>query len=227
MKKTLAMLLAVIMVVGLFAACGNTEDKNTEKETTEAVPETTEAVVDATSGATVEENTEEEIIEEVTEPVAAESNASTVILENIWAQVGEDNQFFVVGGNMENYVDGAPGNYNMEYKENLPFNLLVPEAELANIDEAGFMQHAMNANNFTAGVVHYTGDVATFAAAMQAAIQGNQWMCGFPETLIIAAIDSEYVLVSFGVNDAMDLFVPAVSAAYANAEILYNEAIAG
>ena len=158
--------------------------------------------------------------------VAAPASALEV-LENIWAQVGEDNQFFVMGGNMENYVDGAPGNYNMEYKENLPFNLLVPEAELANIDEAGFMQHAMNANNFTAGVVHYTGDVATFAATMQAAIQGNQWMCGFPETLIIAAIDSEYVLVSFGVNDAMNLFVPAVSAAYANAEILYNEAIAG
>ena len=222
MKKTLAMLLAVIMVVGLFAACGNTEDKKTEKETVEATPETTDAATDATSGATVEEETEE-----VTEPVVADSNASTVILENIWAQVGEDNQFFVMGGNVENYVDGAPGNYNMEYKENLPFNLLVPEAELANIDEAGFMQHAMNANNFTAGVVHYTGDVATFASTMQAAIQGNQWMCGFPETLIIAAIDSEYVLVSFGVNDAMDLFVPAVSAAYADAEILYNEAIAG
>ena len=222
MKKTLAMLLAVIMVVGLFAACGNTEDKKTETETTEATPEITEAATEATIG-----EIEEEDIEEVTEPVAAESNASTVILENIWAQVGEDNQFFVMGGNMENYVDGAPGNYNMEYKENLPFNLLVPEAELANIDEAGFMQHAMNANNFTAGVVHYTGDVATFAATMQAAIQGNQWMCGFPETLIIAAIDGEYVLVSFGVNDAMNLFVPAVSAAYANAEILYNEAIAG
>ena len=222
MKKTLAMLLAVIMVVGLFAACGNTEDKKTETEATEATPEITEAATEATIG-----EIEEEDIEEVTEPVAAESNASTVILENIWAQVGEDNQFFVMGGNMENYVDGAPGNYNMEYKENLPFNLLVPEAELANIDEAGFMQHAMNATNFTAGVVHYTGDVATFASTMQAAIQGNQWMCGFPETLIIAAIDSEYVLVSFGVNDAMNLFVPAVSAAYANAEILYNEAIAG
>ena len=37
---------------------------------------------------------------------------------------------------------------------------ITPEAELANIDEAGFMQHGMNANNFTAGVVHYTGDVA-------------------------------------------------------------------
>ena len=50
MKKTLAMLLAVIMVVGLFAACGNTEDKKTETETTEATPEITEAATEATIG---------------------------------------------------------------------------------------------------------------------------------------------------------------------------------
>ena len=102
----------------------------------------------------------------------------------------------------------------------------IPETELANVTEAGFMQHGMNANNFTAGVVKYTGDVTAFAETMKDAIQGNQWMCGFPETLVIAVIDSEYVLISFGINDAMGLFVPALSAAYADAEVLYNEAIA-
>ena len=218
MKKILALLLSLVMVVGLFAACGGSEDKNTDETTAAPTEQPTEPSEEITEGT-------EEI--EVTEPVAQDSNESTKILENIWAQVGEDNQFFVMGGNIENYVDGAPGNYNMEYKENLPYNLLVPEAELANIDEAGFMQHGMNANNFTAGVVHVTGDVTAFAAAMQSAIQNNQWMCGFPETLVIAAINDSYVLVSFGVNDAMNLFIPALSAAYADANILYNEAIGG
>ena len=194
MKKLIAMLLAAVMVMGVFAAC--------------SVNVNTEATTEAT-----------------TESVPAES--ATEILENIWAQMGEENQFFVMGGNMENVVDGKPGEYNMEYKENLTYNLLVPENELANIDEAGFVQHAMNANNFTAGVVHYTGDVTAFAAAMQSAIQNNQWICGFPEALVIAVINTEYVLVTFGINDAMNPFITALDAAYANADVLYNEAIGG
>lgn len=216
MKKIFALLLAVVMVMGLFAACSGSEDKEPEETTTAPIQESTEPSEEITDPS-----------EEIDEPIApADSNESTKILENIWAQMGE-NQFYVMGGNVENYVDNAPGNYNMEYKENLSFNLLVPEDQLTNIDEAGFMQHGMNANNFTAGVVHVTGDVTAFAAAMQAAVQNNQWMCGFPETLVIAAINEEYVLVSFGINDAMNLFVPGITAAYAEAEILYNEPIGG
>lgn len=218
MKKIFALLLSVIMVMSLFAACGGSEDKKSDEKpsttpSTEAVTEPSEEITEPS--------------EEITEPVAQESNESTKILENIWAQVGEDNQFYIMGGNIENYVDGAPGNYNMEYKENLPFNLLVPEAELGNIEEAGFVQHGMNANNFTAGVVKYTGDVTAFAATMQSAIQNNRWMCGFPETLIIAVINESYVLVSFGINDAMNPVIAGLNAAYADANILYNEAIAG
>lgn len=212
MKKILALTLALVMVLGLFAACGNKTDDKKDPTTIPTEPS--------------EEATEPS--EEIIEPVApADSNESTKILENIWAQVGEDNQFFIMGGNIENYVDGAPGNYNMEYKENLPYNLLVPEAELANVEEAGFMQHGMNANNFTAGVVKYTGDVTAFAATMQSAIQNNQWMCGFPETLVIAVINDSYVLVSFGINDAMNPFIAGLNGAYADANILYNEAIGG
>ena len=37
------------------------------------------------------------------------------VLENIWALYGEDEQFPVIGGNMEAPVDGAPGNYDMAY----------------------------------------------------------------------------------------------------------------
>ena len=198
MKKLIALLMALTMVA-MMAACSTGNNETPATDATEA----TEAVNVPTVGSALE------------------------VLETIWNAYGEDEKFAIIGGNIEDAVDGAPGNYNMEYKENLPYNLLVPEAELANIDEAGFMQHGMNANNFTAGVVHVTGDVTAFAAAMQSAIQNNQWMCGFPETLVIAAINDSYVLVSFGVNDAMNLFIPALSAAYADANILYNEAIGG
>ena len=91
------------------------------------------------------------------------------------------------------------------------------------------MIHMMNANTFTCGVMHLAEgtDVAAFTAAMEQKIQTNPWMCGFPEKLIIAVIGGEYVLTAFGVNDAMNPFEGYLNAAYADAEIAYNEAIAG
>ena len=90
------------------------------------------------------------------------------------------------------------------------------------------MIHMMNANTFTCGVVHLTEgtDVAAFANTMRDAVQGNQWMCGFPETLVIASIGN-YVLVAFGINDAMNPFQTHFAEAYPNANVLFNEAIAG
>ena len=150
------------------------------------------------------------------------------VLENIWANYGEDEKFAVIGGNMESPVDGAPGNYDMAYAENLTYNLLVPADQLANVDEAATMIHAMNANTFTCGVVHLTEgtDVTAFAQVMRDAIQGNMWMCGFPETLVIANIAGEYVLVAFGINDAMNPFQTNFAAAYPEAQVLVNEPIA-
>lgn len=165
---------------------------------------------------------------ETTAP-AVEIASSLEILETIWAKYGENETFPVIGGNMEAPVDGAPGNYDMAYAENLTYNLLVPADQLASIDEAATMVHMMNANTFTGGVVHLTEgtDTAAFAEVMRNAIQGNQWMCGFPETLVIAVVGGEYVLIAYGVNDAMNPFMTHFGEAYPNAEILYNEAIAG
>ena len=65
-----------------------------------------------------------------------------------------------------------------------------------------------------------------FAATMQSAVQGNMWMCGFPERLVIASIGGEYVVVAFGVNDAMTPFFAHLGEAYADAQILVDEPIA-
>ena len=167
---------------------------------------------------------------ETTAPEATVTVGSALeVLENIWAKYGEDEKFAVIGGNMESPVDGAPGNYDMAYAENLTWNLLVPESEIANIDEAATMIHMMNANTFTCGVVHMAegADATTFGYTMREAVQGNQWMCGFPDFLTIAVIGGEYVLVAFGVNDAMTPFMNHFAEAYPEVEVLVNEAIAG
>jgi hypothetical protein len=160
-------------------------------------------------------------------PVA--STGALAVLENIWNLYAEDEKFFVIGGNMESPVDGAPGNYDMAYAENLTYNLLVPADQLANVDEAATMIHAMNANTFTSGVVHLVEgtDAEAFANSMRDAIQGNMWMCGFPETLTVAVLEGGYVLIAFGVNDAMNPFMAHFNEAYGNPTMLINEAIEG
>ena len=198
MKKFVSVIMVLAMMLSL-AAC----QSGGEAETTTAPAETTAPA-----------------------PVAA---SALEILENIWANYAEEEKFAIIGGNPEAmYMDG-PGNWDMTYAEGMSYNLLVPADNLASIDEAASMIHMMNANTFTCGVFHLVEgtDAAAFAATMQAAVQGNQWMCGFPETLVIASFGGEYVLVAFGVNDAMTPFQTHLAEAYADAEILYNEAIAG
>ena len=150
------------------------------------------------------------------------------ILETVWAEYAEEEKFPVIGGSMAAPVDGAPGSYDLA-DENITYSLLIPAEQLANVTEAASMIHMMNANTFTSGVVRLAEgtDAEAFAQVMRDAIQNNQWMCGFPETLTIAVIDGEYVLIAFGVNDAMTPFKAHFHQAYADAEILFDEAIAG
>jgi len=150
------------------------------------------------------------------------------ILENIWAKYGEAEKFYIMGGNAENAVMDAPGAYDMAAAEELTYVLQVPADQLANIDGAATMMHAMNANSFTGGVMHMTkgADAKAFAAAMKDAVLNAQWMCGFPEKLVVAVVGAEYVLVAYGLNDFMTPFQTHLAAAYADAEVLYVEDIA-
>ena len=209
MKKIISLVLTGVMVLSL-AACG--------EKPVETTPVTT---------APAETAAPETQAPETQAPAA--STGAVAVLENIWNLYGEDEKFAVIGGNIESPVDGAPGNYDMAYTEGLTWNLLVPEDQIANIDEAATMIHMMNANTFTSGVVHLVEgtDAEAFANTMRDAIQGNQWMCGFPETLTVAVLEGGYVLIAFGVNDAMNPFMTHFEEAFGNPTMLINEAIAG
>ena len=200
MKKIIAMLLALTMLVA-FAGCNNTTapetTEGTEAPETTAAPETTEAATGAAS--------------------------ALEILENTWNLFGEDEKFFVMGGDFENMVDGAPGAVNVAGVDFLTGNLIIPEAETANVTEAASLIHGMNANTFTCAA-YAVADVQAFADAMKTAIQGNHWMCGFPEKLVIAEVDG-FVVVMFGHGDAVNPFLTNLQAAYPTTNVLAEEAI--
>lgn len=190
MKRLMTIVLALAMMMTLFAGCGKA------KKPAETVP-------------------------------AQELPASALeILETVWAAYGDDEKFPVVGGNIEANVMDAPGNYDMAYAENMTWNLLVPADKLGNITEAASMIHMMNANTFTCGVFKIEGiSAADFGAAMKNAVLNNQWMCGFPETLLIRSFGDTYVLVAFGLNDAMTPFEKHLTESYPGMETIASEPI--
>ena len=148
------------------------------------------------------------------------------ILENVWALYGDDEKFPVIGGDANNMVDGAPGAFDLSDAEMATYQLLVPAEELANIDEAASLFHGMMLNNFTCGVFHVTGSAQDFAKAMVDAVKNNQWMCGMPETMQVSVIGGEYVLMAFGINDAMTPFTAKLAEAYPAAETIASEPVA-
>ena len=164
---------------------------------------------------------------EETVPAQQLPGSALEILETIWADYSDEEKFAVIGGDMSSPVDGAPGSYNIA-DENITYNLLIPADQIPNITEAASMIHMMNANTFTCGVFKLAEgvDAAAFAETMRQAVQGNQWMCGFPETLHIGNFGNAYILVAFGVNDAMNPFNEHLAAVYPDAVVIVNESIA-
>jgi len=250
MKKLIALLLALILVCS-FAACKN--DAPVADPAVDAAPEVqgdAEETLDAEESEEERENTdldlshdlpmmlEDGTIVDVYEfygeepPVVEENvanNAALAVLKSIWSIYGDDEKFAIIGGNMEAGIMDVPGVWDMEYKDGLTTTLLIPAEQLDNVTEAATMVHMMNTNTFSGGIVKLAegADVAAFAQAVRDAIQNNQWLCGMPEKLMISNLDNGFVLIAYGLNDAMSVFEGKVATMYADAESLFNEAIGG
>ena len=162
---------------------------------------------------------------ETTETKVEAPASALEVLENIWAKYADEEKFFAMGGfkldaeGIPVTVDGAPG--KVEDNDYLNYTLLVPAEQT--VTEAASLMHAMNANTFT-GAAYKVSDVQAFASAMQSAVQNNQWMCGFPEQLLIANVGG-VVVVAFGNGEIMTTFQNHLAEAYAGAEVLVSEAI--
>ena len=148
------------------------------------------------------------------------------ILTKLWGTVTE--KFPVMGGDYETMVDGNPGTVNVKTPDFLTSTLLVPETELAKITDAASLVHGMMLNNLTCGVFRVgSANAAAFADAMHTAVAGNRWMCGMPEKMVIAIVGGEYVLMMFGINDALKGLETGLASVYPDAVVKYNEAITG
>ncbi len=144
------------------------------------------------------------------------------ILETTWEQYPEENKFAVAGG--AGTMD-APDTMDVKDGDTLDNLLGFPKDYAANIDDAAGMLHAMNANSFTCGVFHVKNstDISEISDAIDAHLNDREWMCGFPEQLLLVSID-DYLVSCFGAGDLVDSFQQALTEAYPEAETIVDKA---
>ena len=149
------------------------------------------------------------------------------ILETVWNTYGEDEKFAVVGGDFSgaNTREDAPGVFDLKDRALADSELGLPET--AAVDEAASLVHMMNANTFTAGAYHLNdkSDMDTVVSDLKDNIMNRQWMCGFPDKLVILTL-GDYVISCYGAEDLVDQFSEKVTEAFADAAVVCDEAIA-
>lgn len=150
-----------------------------------------------------------------------------LILNNVWDSLSDDEKFPCYGGDSENMTDGKPGEFSLSDTDGLQYNLLVPQAQVASIEQAASLIHGMMVNNFTCGAFRLSKEASAdaFAKAMADAYTGNQWICGTPERYFVASVGKRCVVACFGLEQVLDLFRQKLIAAYPETQILYQDAI--
>lgn len=83
----------------------------------------------------------------------------------------------------------------------------VPADVVSKFDDAASLFHMMNLNTFTCGAYRLkdAADVDSVAAAIKEYVMGKQWMCGFPDKLIVVSVGN-YIVECFGAEDLVNTF---------------------
>ena len=151
---------------------------------------------------------------------------ATALLTAVWDAHSDDEKFPAAGGDYETSVDDAPGAFDPSNADNLNFLLTVPTEDASLIDDAASLMHMMNANTFTCGALRVKNgdDAAKLAEDLRDAIQNKQWMCGFPDKLVIFTYD-QYVVSLYGDEELVNTFRDKFTATYSDSTIAYDEAI--
>lgn len=150
------------------------------------------------------------------------------VLETVWGTYADDEKFPAAGGDMANSVMDAAGAFDTADTEALDATLGVPAELAADIKEAASLMHMMNANTFTCGsyVLAEGTDMENFTTVLKDNIMSRQWMCGFPDTLIVVTLSDNHVVAAFGNAELIENFKTKLAASYEGAEVVFEESLA-
>lgn len=151
------------------------------------------------------------------------------LLQTVWNTYSEDETFAAAGGDMseENMTTDAPGKYGLDDAAAIDNSLGLPSSCIDKIESAASLVHMMNANTFTCGafVVKDEKDIAGIAAALKDNIMTRQWMCGFPDKLVVVSVDN-CIVSFFGEQQIVDTFKDKLCGAYSSASVISEDPIA-
>ena len=149
--------------------------------------------------------------------------SSLEILEKVWSKYTPDDKFPATGGSEKYMKDDMPGKVDVADAETLDSELGFPKNIVAEIDDAASLVHMLNQNNFSCGVYHVksSGDIETLAAKIKENILARQWMCGFPEKLVILSV-GDYIISVFGAGELIDTFTSKLTAEYDSVKQLFD-----
>lgn len=170
---------------------------------------------------------EDNIGGDVTTTESVDAVDSADLLTKVWNTYDEADKFPIGGGDYENMVSDSVGAFDVTKTEDLDSLLGMPAEGAAMIDDAASMMHMMNANTFTAGAYHLTNasDEQALADLLKDNIMNRQWMCGFPDTLLIASVGDDYMVSAFGNAEIMETFKTKLQAQYGVTEVIYEESL--
>ena len=165
----------------------------------------------------------------------AEVKDATEILTKAWEEynksASEDLKFPVGGGNIENFelivMDNA-GKCDTSLegaKDALSTSFCISADAIDMTDDVANMRNMMMANNFSAAAYHIAdkANVEKVVNDIKDKTMNNQWMCGFPEKLIIVTVNDDYVVSAFGNGQVIEAFKTAITTVYGKAAVVSVE----
>lgn len=196
MKKILTLTIAAVLVFSL-VSCAKKDNED---------------VTTGTSAADVQKNGPKSALE---------------ILETVWKKYSADDKFAAMGGSEKNMKEDAPGKFDLGDAEALDFELGFPKAEVDKLDDAASLLHMLNQNTFTCGVYHVknSADIEALAAKIKDNILARNWMCGFPEKLVIMTV-GDYIVSVFGAAELISTFTAKLTDSYGSVRQLFDVPIA-
>ncbi len=194
MKKIITLILALVMVTCVFAACGATGNTGNNGDNGD----------NGDNGGNVDNGGAS---------VELPWNTTEELANMILAAIPEDK----IGPVGPMAIDLSAEGANYELTE-----LGLPAELHGKIDSATKIVHMMMLNQFSAGIYHFaTADEASASVeTIKNAILSKEWMCGFPEKVMIITLPDNYVISVFGLggldpdpNFAVDYLTPFADAA--------------
>ena len=143
----------------------------------------------------------------------------------VWNAFGSEEQFPAAGGDAENEAEG-PAKFAMTEANAEAFKYLlhVNDALYDMLDDdVATLQHMMNTNTFSSAVAKLKdpSKAAEFAEAYKTEIQGQHWMCGFPDKVVVISVGA-YVVMAYGAEDIIDTLIKACSEVEAQSSVLID-----